>query len=338
MKKITLSIAALFAVFTLSAQEINKNALVKHSLTEKVASPQGTSAVVLEQAVNVDGDGNAYGFLSGLYDIEGDVAPLLLATSFEITNSTDVGKITIPAFQANNTLSTFLSGLNLYIFPNESNDLPDIQSTGLSLAMELDQVDNSIFQIASGSSGYLEVDVQTYNGGTAINLAPGTYWLCVAPSLTFNDADDFPGQNTGNLWRWFSAVPTNTSQPTNAIFDPAGILLDNPSTNFERDNTLTDLGEPGHLAFIMDDTGGNLAVTNLDSDKFMYYNTNEALVLSSENTIDVASIYDITGKKVFTKNLNTTNANLSIANLQTGVYIAQVQVEGKTKTFKFVKK
>ena len=49
------------------------------------------------------------------------------------------------------------------------------------------------------------------------------------------------------------------------------------------------------------------------------------------------AIFDITGKQVISQKLTSTNAQVNLAGLNTGVYIATVTIEGSKKTFKFVK-
>lgn len=327
MKKITLGIAALLAAFTMNAQVIDSKSNSSQEVTKaNQAKTFGTNTVIYDQPVDANAGSGFFSFTAATANGDG---PVYRATSFELASNQNIGTIEVYGFQNNDNLSNFLTNLNLIILPNSSNDLPTIQDTPL-LFIDNETINGNTFELSG--NGTLIVDVENFNNGQPLNLSAGTYWLAVSPVLDATGAN-FLSDN-GNFWFWYLGVPVDNTLPSSPYWSPADLFGDGVNVNdFGPD------GETGtHLAFSMDDEGGNLAVTNLDKDKFMYYNNNEILVLSSENAINNANIYDITGKKVVTQNLNTTNANVNISNLQAGVYIAQVQVEGKTKTFKFVKK
>jgi hypothetical protein len=70
---------------------------------------------------------------------------------------------------------------------------------------------------------------------------------------------------------------------------------------------------------------------------FVQFVSDNQLNLKANTTMSSAAVYDITGKQVITQNLSTTNAQVNLAGLNTGVYIARVTIDGAEKTFKFVK-
>ena len=49
------------------------------------------------------------------------------------------------------------------------------------------------------------------------------------------------------------------------------------------------------------------------------------------------AVFDISGKQVISQNLASTNAQINLAGLNTGVYIAKVSIEGSEESFKFIK-
>lgn len=85
---------------------------------------------------------------------------------------------------------------------------------------------------------------------------------------------------------------------------------------------------------------GNLGVQDVtNSNTKIYPNpVKDVLNLSNANNIQKVSIVDITGRQVFTKELNTKNAQINIAHLNAGVYIVKTLVNNQENTFKIVKK
>ena len=49
------------------------------------------------------------------------------------------------------------------------------------------------------------------------------------------------------------------------------------------------------------------------------------------------AIFDITGKQVISQKVTSTNAQVNLAGLNTGVYIAKVSIGSTQESFKFVK-
>ena len=85
-------------------------------------------------------------------------------------------------------------------------------------------------------------------------------------------------------------------------------------------------------------TDGNMNVNDFDTKELTHYTNNGMLFIDAESQLDNIEIYSILGQRVNTESLNGNNANINISHLQKGVYLAKVSAEGKTKTFKFIKK
>jgi hypothetical protein len=82
-----------------------------------------------------------------------------------------------------------------------------------------------------------------------------------------------------------------------------------------------------------------LGVNSFDINNFNYFiEKNTSLQLSAENSFSNVKIYSILGQEVISKELNSNNERIDISSLNTGVYLAQVELEGQVKTFKFIKK
>jgi hypothetical protein len=82
---------------------------------------------------------------------------------------------------------------------------------------------------------------------------------------------------------------------------------------------------------------GVLGTDDQNFNGFVQFVSDNQLNLRANNAMSSAAVYDITGKQVITQNLSTTNAQVNLAGLNTGVYIARVTIDGAEKTFKFVK-
>lgn len=83
------------------------------------------------------------------------------------------------------------------------------------------------------------------------------------------------------------------------------------------------------------DTG--LSVNDQAFENFNYTVANGMLTMSAKTALENVTIFNISGQQVINKGLSSTNENVEISNLSTGVYIATVTVEGRAKSFKFVK-
>jgi len=82
----------------------------------------------------------------------------------------------------------------------------------------------------------------------------------------------------------------------------------------------------------------NLAVDNSSFEGFNHYVANNVLTLKANTTINNARLYNILGQEVISRKLDTQSADINLNALNSGVYLVQVQIEGKSKSFKIVKK
>ncbi len=92
--------------------------------------------------------------------------------------------------------------------------------------------------------------------------------------------------------------------------------------------------------FEMTVTSPTFSTTSFDVFGFTYYPNpvvNE-LHLSSLSNIDEVIMFDIRGKQVFATQPRATNHSLNMSELQTGIYLMSVTIEGKKETFKVIKR
>lgn len=59
---------------------------------------------------------------------------------------------------------------------------------------------------------------------------------------------------------------------------------------------------------------------------------------SSTKTLDGITIYNLLGQNILSNKLTSTKASIDLSALQSGIYIAQVSIDGTTNSFKILKK
>ena len=94
------------------------------------------------------------------------------------------------------------------------------------------------------------------------------------------------------------------------------------------------------FVFQMDDflvQGNILGIEDNLFNNFNHYITNNKLVMSTSSSLENIELYNLLGQEVFSKSLSNTNETINIASLDTGIYIAKVSIQGKSKSFKIVK-
>lgn len=82
---------------------------------------------------------------------------------------------------------------------------------------------------------------------------------------------------------------------------------------------------------------GVLAVGDNVLEGFKYFVSNNELNLSSNNSMENVSLYNILGQQVVSQKLSSNNETVNLSGLQSGVYIATVSIDGAVKSFKIVK-
>lgn len=126
---------------------------------------------------------------------------------------------------------------------------------------------------------------------------------------------------------------------------------DNLGTQYDRSIDLSSLaGEIVYVAFRHHDVTdqdflsiddvmitGVLAVGTNEFKGFKHFVANGQLNLSANTAMERVALYNMLGQEVVSQKLASNNETVSIAGLQSGVYIATVSIEGASKTFRIVK-
>lgn len=85
-------------------------------------------------------------------------------------------------------------------------------------------------------------------------------------------------------------------------------------------------------------TSATLGLDDVQSkEAFSQYVQNDVLNVESNTQIQSITLFNILGQQIASQKVNDTKGNVSLSQLNSGVYLAKVQMDGQTKTFKFVK-
>ena len=86
---------------------------------------------------------------------------------------------------------------------------------------------------------------------------------------------------------------------------------------------------------------GDEGVLSLQDQYFNDFNyfvdANSQLVLKASISLENIKLFNLLGQEVFSKSLSNKNETINIESLDTGIYIAKVSIQGKSKSFKIVK-
>ena len=173
---------------------------------------------------------------------------------------------------------------------------------------------------------------------TSVNAAQFSFW---AKSLT----EDY------GLERFHVLLSTTSSNYFDFTVELSDGELQAPLEYTEYSYDLSDYeGQMVYLAihyvaqdsfvFQMDDfsvQGNILGIEDKLFNNFNHYITNNNLVMSASSSLENIQLYNLLGQEVFSKSLSNTNETINIASLDTGIYIAKVSIQGKSKSFKIVK-
>ena len=64
---------------------------------------------------------------------------------------------------------------------------------------------------------------------------------------------------------------------------------------------------------------------------------NNVINLKASKTISGIDVFNVMGQKVFSKSINAFNSSLDISQLDKGIYIMNVTIDGNTGTYRFIK-
>ena len=165
--------------------------------------------------------------------------------------------------------------------------------------------------------------------------------------------------NTASLEAFMTDSPSSSAVTQIPLFSQTGITTQGEfatleSMAYENTNTFIPATSgtyhiayrsfgPGASGFILlfdSNIDITLSVSELDTNIFKhYYNTvSDVLTLKSSNfAFDAITIHNVMGQEVMNKNLSQTTETLNLSELNDGIYFANVTLEERVKTIRFLK-
>jgi hypothetical protein len=141
---------------------------------------------------------------------------------------------------------------------------------------------------------------------------------------------------------WFNLRVELTNNALEVFIDDNSIYTGNvASPNLDIENFRFIHDNFGGFAYI-DNFRTNdepLSTEDFDSLNFNYFvDAQNILNLNANEALSQVKLYNMLGQEVMSKNLSNQNEAVDINALNTGVYLAKVQINNAVETFKFVKK
>jgi hypothetical protein len=180
-----------------------------------------------------------------------------------------------------------------------------------------------------------------YNGADAANgVANEDIEILVAQGPTVADA------NAG------TSIFTDTGVSQNGVFEDVevqaltGTGSFTPTTSGDYHFVFKSTGSPltiggttGFLLVFEYSVDETLSVDDFNTVDFNYFvDAQNILNLNANEALSQVKLYNMLGQEVMSKNLYNQNEAIDINALNTGVYLAKVQINNAVETFKFVKK
>jgi|SRR5690625_1512427 len=255
-------------------------------------------------------------------------AQFALADFFELESSTEIQRFVFHGLTSHEAWSNGVDGFNLFIYANSGDNLPDgtptINGGAILEYINVDPTDIVMFpaeQFANGNWANEVTVLATALDEDGITLPEGEYWL----SISFNISDQ-------NDWfYWGSNVSAEVAYNTQG-YSPTGDAIGwHPAGAFYEN-----IDKVNAMAWQMYGEQ-TLSVEDFETNSFKHLVKNNQLLITSDLEINNVAIYNSLGQKVVSQSVNSTDANINLGNLSSGVYFTQANVNGEMKTFKFAK-
>jgi len=212
--------------------------------------------------------------------------------------------------------------------------------------------------IPTGKTGYFNIQGTTVNGGAGPAATPGN-GVFNSGNITFNLDGDTPGVVSDISGAATPETFNTFSYPENAWF-PVAIYVNLDSGNYilsidgvkgsaiglQEDNILgaIDFFAVGpNNEYYIDDVlfreGNFLSTPNFKKNTFTFYPNpvKDKLTIQSQLPVDSIVIYDLLGKKVFSKEPKSVSPDVDMSGLPSGAYLVTVNIGGISNTIKVLK-
>ncbi|PID68026.1 MAG: hypothetical protein CR968_03715 [Flavobacteriia bacterium] len=261
-----------------------------------------------------------------------DNVGIFCADNFELTEETTLGELDIyGVVESGIDYSSHLVGLNVYIY-EDNNGVPagNPSQTGTGV-LELHNIDPSLFTLETNTEGLAHlksINIKGANGGTAVTLPAGSYWLSVSAYVT----GTFSAQDI-KTWHWVGSTTVNSAAQAQ-IIDPSNLF----GAELTSWNTIASLLESGvfpTFAWELRDATMSSIEDNIIEGFEMYPSLVEDILnLKATNDIINVSIYNLLGQEV----LNTPESTVNMSSLPSGTYIVKVNTTSEVGSYKVIKK
>lgn len=197
----------------------------------------------------------------------------------------------------------------------------------------------------AGNTGDASIDISTYSHYNVaiktISAAPFYVRVrgnAITAKVLIDPASNGYGFTNDGKWH-FMSIPFADFIPESAAFSFASVT----EAFVLRSNAAATLVGTGNNDFEFDNvyvsTTKILGVNNFKSNEVsMYPNpANNSFKIRATNTIDKITIYNTLGQKMQELNPNKNSENIDISSYKSGLYLIQVDSEGKSVTSKLIK-
>jgi len=295
-------------------------------------SPQPATAPEIQKAVLFD-QSNPPDETAGIISTVVNTGAGVYSTDdFELTSENDITFITAFGFNINENFTTDATGINVYVYANSATNTPegspDVVDSGLLELVNIDPQGPAIEIIQNGLELGIKIDVAEALGST-FSLPAGNYWLVVAPSI---DIPDFDG---ASRWNWYSAGVVDAGVNEAHLIDPTNVF----GGGFTTWTPFSDLGlEFASVSFVIEGES-SLSNSAFNSTDFTFYPNpvNDILSISTASTVDNLKVYNMLGQMVIETAPKASNPQVDMKELQSGVYLVTLEVEGSLQSFRVIK-
>ena len=195
-------------------------------------------------------------------------------------------------------------------------------------------------------------------GSTLVFSWNGSSWTQKGSVLTGDVGSDFFGTSTslsndGNIIaigalgyaRIFNFNGTDWLQEGSDILQENSLDQFGRSISLNNNGSIVAIGTPyndgngidaGHVRIFENTSLSNLTFENL-SISFYPNPTNDFLKVSSSETVEKVTVYNLIGQEVFSQQINSNDFKIDVSNQASGTYIAKINSKGKSQSIKLIK-
>lgn len=247
-----------------------------------------------------------------------------------------------------------IAGTTYYIFMKNN----VISNVFINITDALASPENNLITNAislNGLEDYFEPDIhfltatQTDDGGQLdCNTGPlKAIWYKFTPSVDGQVIAEINVAEENSVLIFYSADNENATSGTDVTY------VNQPSNLCGNSNISSIIATAGTTYYLLVainpfiafadvsiDLSGILSVADNHIEGFNFYPNpvTEEINLSAKTTIDEVRIFNLLGQKVYSEKIGTLHQNIKLDHLQTGLYVMHISSEGKTASYKIVKK